>query len=419
MLENYKSETVGSKFIILLFCLLPVSLIVGTGVSESIVIFISSIFLINFILERNINSKIVTLLYVLIFLWIILIINYFFSIDRSNSLLRNVFFIKYIIFVIGSLDFLLKRSNALKIILFVWSIILLIFAVDLLYQFIFKQNIFGIETKYKNIRVSGFMGDEFKAGTLMMGLGLSSILFFLGNSKKNFFLICLIFFLIFVVFLTNERSTFIKLISILIPFILFIKKENILKYLILFLILISTITILTIERESSFKRRYVHQIFVELKNNNFNIFNYIEKTEYGVHRTDAIKLFKYYPITGVGNKNFRILCKKNEYEFLNKKDFENSICTTHPHQFYYEILSEHGLFGLISFLILFFIFIIDFYNNFKIHKSLYNLFLFLLILSFFFPILPSGSFFTSFNATIFWINFILYFYSRINPPKIQ
>lgn len=419
MLENCKSETVGSKFIILLFCLLPVSLIIGTGVSETIVIFISSIFLINFILERDISSKIVTLLYVLIFLWIILIINYFFSIDKSNSLLRNVFFIKYIIFVIGSLNFLLKRSNALKIILFVWSIILLIFAVDLLYQFIFKQNIFGIETKYKNIRVSGFMGDEFKAGTLMMGLGLSSILFFLGNSKKNFFLICLIFFLVFVVFLTNERSTFIKLISILIPFIFFIKKENILKYLILFLILISTITILTIERESSFKRRYVHQIFVELKNNNFNIFNYIEKTEYGGHRKDAVKLFKYYPITGVGNKNFRILCKKNEYEFLSKKDFEDSICTTHPHQFYYEILSEHGMFGLISFLILFFIFIIDFYNNFKIHKSLYNLFLFLLILSFFFPILPSGSFFTSFNATIFWINFILYFYSRINPPKIQ
>ena len=207
------------------------------------------------------------------------------------------------------------------------------------------------------------------------------------------------------------------MISILIPFILFIKKENILKYLILFLILISTITILTIERESSFKRRYVHQIFVELKNNNFNIFNYIEKTEYGVHRTDAIKLFKYYPITGVGNKNFRILCKKNEYEFLNKKDFENSICTTHPHQFYYEILSNMVCWTD-KFLICFY-FYYDFYNNFKFHKSLYNLFLFLLILSFFFPILPSGSFFTSFNATIFWINFILYFYSRINPPKIQ
>ena len=57
MFENYKSETVGSKFIILLFCLLPVSLIIGTGVSESIVIFISSIFLINFILERNITQK--------------------------------------------------------------------------------------------------------------------------------------------------------------------------------------------------------------------------------------------------------------------------------------------------------------------------------------------------------------------------
>ena len=39
---------------------------------------------------------------------------------------------------------------------------------------------------------------------------------------------------------------------------------------------------------------------------------------------------------------------------------------------------------------------------------------FLIILSVFIPILPGGSFFTSFNATLFWMNFsFFYAYKRI------
>ena len=52
-------------------------------------------------------------------------------------------------------------------------------------------------------------------------------------------------------------------------------------------------------------------------------------------------------VFGVGNKNYRILCEKdykNKYSF--KKEIKNSRCNTHPHQIYYEILSEHGIFGL-------------------------------------------------------------------------
>ena len=412
MFNKYRKETLYSKTIVFFFSLIPIALIVGTGVSEAIIILLSLIFLTNFIIYKNFNKKLFNLLFLLIFLWFCLLINYIYSIDKENSLLRNILFFKYIIFIIGSLNFFLNKRNTLSIVLFVWSIILILFSVDVLYQFIFKENIFGIETKYKNIRLSGFMGDELKAGTLITGLGFSSTLFFFYNIKRKMLISFIIFFLVFIVFLTNERSIFIKLLSILIPLIFFIKKEDLIKYSIFFLALISIITLLTIERESSFKRRYIDNIFIEIKNNNYNIFEFINKTEYGKHRLDAIKLYKKFPLTGVGNKNFRILCKKNDYDILKSHEFNNSICTTHPHQFYYEILSEHGLIGIACFVILILILIIDFYKHFSKNKNIYNLFLFLLILSFFYPLLPSGSFFTSFNATIFWINFILYFYSR-------
>jgi len=120
---------------------------------------------------------------------------------------------------------------------------------------------------------------------------------------------------------------------------------------------------------------------------------------------------------GVGNKNFRIVCDEEFKNNLQKKvNFDKSKyrCNTHPHQIYIEILSEHGLFGFISFLIFLILFIK--YNFFKIiyKKDLVLISFFLVLLVNFLPILPGGSFFSSFNATIFWVNFSLFYaYKKI------
>ena len=53
------------------------------------------------------------------------------------------------------------------------------------------------------------------------------------------------------------------------------------------------------------------------------------------------KVFKNYPIVGVGNKNYRVeTCNPDNNKF-------KYLCITHPHQLYFEFLSEHGLFGSI------------------------------------------------------------------------
>ena len=73
----------------------------------------------------------------------------------------------------------------------------------------------------------------------------------------------------------------------------------------------------------------------------------------------------------------------------------------HPHQIHYEFLAETGLFGYLIFLI-FFIFSI-FYGLLKFfqNKNLYTLSSTLFILATVLPLIPSGSFFTSFTASIF------------------
>ena len=79
-------------------------------------------------------------------------------------------------------------------------------------------------------------------------------------------------------------------------------------------------------------------------------------------------------------------------------------CTTHPHQLYFELLSETGIVGFLLFTIFLVytlyrskIHSLQNYNGIKLASTLY-------IISSAIPFLPSGSFFTSFGATIFWIN---------------
>ena len=96
-------------------------------------------------------------------------------------------------------------------------------------------------------------------------------------------------------------------------------------------------------------------------------------------------------------------CIKNEYD--DKKFLANNVrCVTHPHQLHLEILSQLGLVGYLIFITLIFYFLYRSFLNYLKYKNSIHLsgFIFVFV-SIFLPV-PSGSFFTSFGATIFWIN---------------
>ena len=111
----------------------------------------------------------------------------------------------------------------------------------------------------------------------------------------------------------------------------------------------------------------------------------------------GIEIFKDYPFFGVGNKNYRVVSRDENI----RDDYEWS---THPHQIYFEFLSEHGAVGTIILLSLIFSMM---FKNLKIiilsRNSIQLGCLIYLIINFL-PILPSGSFFGDFNSTLFWLN---------------
>ena len=111
---------------------------------------------------------------------------------------------------------------------------------------------------------------------------------------------------------------------------------------------------------------------------------------------------------GVGNKNYRVATcntKLDETNILTNK----YICSNHPHQIYIELLSEHGLFGSIFILFIFYKLIFSKFisnlnriNYIQIGSLIYISLIFL-------PLLPSGAFFNDYAITLFGFNIAIFY----------
>ena len=88
------------------------------------------------------------------------------------------------------------------------------------------------------------------------------------------------------------------------------------------------------------------------------------------------------------------------------------------HQVHLEILSKQGIVGYLIIIFAIFYLLI---NSFKIYcktGDTIHLSSILFVVTFFIPLLPSGSFFSTFNGAIFWINFA-FVNAFLNKPKEQ
>ena len=101
---------------------------------------------------------------------------------------------------------------------------------------------------------------------------------------------------------------------------------------------------------------------------------------------------------------FRFYCSKEE-NFI-----APNACTTHPHNFYAQMLAEVGLIGFLFLIFIyfyiFFIFLKNFYFQFRYKRQLISDIGLCLLGSLFinlFPILPSGNFFNN------WLSIIMYY----------
>lgn len=383
------------NFFTILVGLYPAALVAGTAISEIINFSLIIFFLYQSYVHRNwswIKDKLFLLLLIIYFY---LIINALLSNYPEVSYLRAFGFIRFPILIFSICFIFQQNENSEKIIFKMWFIILAFFVIDLYYESIFGHNILGNESPWKE-RLAGMMFEELKIAHLLIGFTLPT-LFFMFESDKNTkkLIIYLILFVIILIF-TGERANTIKgLFAILLALILYRSKFYRFKKLYLFFFI--TIFGVLIYLKPNVHQRYYLEISNAWNDNNKSIVNLIKNSNYGPHYQVAWSIFQNYPIVGSGLKTFRFECRKEEYSKYNG-------CTTHPHQLYFELLSETGIVGFLLFTIFLVytlyrskIHSLQNYNGIKLASTLY-------IISSAIPFLPSGSFFTSFGATIFWIN---------------
>jgi len=385
---------------------------------------------------------------------------------ESQPIFKSFIFVRFIIliFIVDTLFF--NKILSLKK-LFLFSLLCTSFvSFDIILQYFTGTDLFGYKT-HKTWN-SGPFGDEFIAGGYLQKFSFLSFFYFLINknqSKNDKLIIILIIVshLTAMLFAGNKMSFLLSVFGCVL-LVLFIKNIRIIMSV--SLICFFAVFLILIQNDSKLKNRYV-SVLNEI--NILKVFDFSnkkdskEKTEKKVKVTQewkgvktewsegiwrknwegiiilrtsgynrifrtAIAVWKENPIFGSGLKSFRILCWEvgPKYKHLEPKEhkvknttaaeakFSIFSCSTHPHNYYLELLSESGLVGTILMIAFFLVLLSKSFHHLKQYSRHANsemLFLIPFIVVIFIDIWPlrsSGSFFTSGNATFFWLSVAIF-----------
>jgi oligosaccharide repeat unit polymerase len=403
LLEVFK-EKFTIKLLLLSVLIFPIALLVGSAVINSVIVLMNIFFLIHIISKKNYTIFNNHIFYFLVALWFFLILNTLMNDNFIENYSRSFGFIRFIILVFSfSYIFSYKNQKFKKLILRFWSIIFFIVAADIIFEFFYGFNTLGLKSSYDG-RLVGFMGDQLKIGHWFLCFSLIILSRYFNKDKKLIFIVALS---LIVSFAIGERANFIRLFLGLTFFLLItrILKPKILVSLIFIFVLFIYLAIKFDKSDNNaLKYRYFDQVADVLKMTSLQEIN--NNNPYTPLYINAYTLFKKNIFLGVGTGSYPEE-SQNNFRSNNQIKGYTILPNTHPHQYHFELLATLGLPGylfIITFLLYFLIKSFRFYIN---QKNYINLSSSLFILVFLIPLLPTGSFFTTYGASMFWLNFSL------------
>tara|TARA_X000000950_G_scaffold288532_1_gene405803 strand:+ start:23579 stop:24844 length:1266 start_codon:yes stop_codon:yes gene_type:complete len=280
---------------------------------------------------------------------------------------------------------------------FYYSLVLCFVAlvIDGYIQYFTGFNLLGFEML--TTRVSSFFGDELIMGSYLSRLFPLLFALFLIKKKQKFeiYFIGLLFVLVdILIFMSGERSAFFYL-NLSTVFIIILIKQYQKFRLLTFIIAIICVLILSLNSSKLNERMFkgpAENMGLIKSSNEAVIFT---SSHDSLIRT-AYNMFKDQPIFGHGPKMFRVICKDEKYAT------GITPCTTHPHNFYIQLLAETGIVG---FLFLFTVFCYVIFVSLRQFKSIifrqkrpltdYQVCLLAGLLISVWPLSPNGNFFNN------------------------
>ena len=404
-----------------LFALFPISFILGNLIINlHLLIFVLFVSIYLYKKKIKLNDKLLVLFFLLFCL--VLLIS---SIYNQANIEKSVLFFRIFIFYYISILLLKEKIFNFEIIFNIFSIVVFIVCLDLILQFFIEYNVIGLEIGENG--ATSFFNNEKIAGSFVQSFGFFLIyVIFKKFEKKNIkneiiksLLISLIgiaifvssqrmpmiiwvFFLIFYGLVYYKSKLFTVLISLLI-FGVFVNHFSSTQDKIRYMSFVDNSKTIVEKTLSTYKTNKSTEKLDKMK-------NYLKKQS-SLEKKDlefvsgsghanlygsAIFIWENNKYLGIGIKNFYNICQKNKL----------IRCSTHPHNYYLDLLVTVGLVGFLVFLIfLFIIFIkaissLKFYYKNRIKDKLNILFIFFMnFLMIFFPLKSSGSFFTTSNIT--------------------
>jgi len=411
------------KIFLYLILFIPFSFLLGPLITDCTTILIVFFFFIKIYTNKKLfYFKNNFFKYFLLFN-IVLIISSLLSENIFHSLKSSFFFFRFYICCIAIWYALENYKNLLNKFFYSSLIAISITSLSVLYELIFIKNFYYLVNNIsgESTRLSGFLTKKLVVGSYLTRIGsilfaLSSI--YLLNKKNNYYifysgLLCIAI----TIFISGERTAFFSIfLFFILTLIYFRKKINI--YLGVFFFLLSFFFILNFD---PIKKRMIDLTINQLNNtmsfewkfekNDPKDFVYIS-VHHNAHARSALKMFYDSPVVGHGPNMFRFVCHKFLYNEFS--------CTTHPHNFYLQLLSETGTFGFLFLLIFLIQVSIKIFSG--LLKPIYSkknnikFLLYLSILISIMPFFPSGNLFNNWLAPQIFLpfGFLLYLNNRKN-----
>tara|TARA_B100000767_G_scaffold273534_1_gene303968 strand:+ start:46551 stop:47825 length:1275 start_codon:yes stop_codon:yes gene_type:complete len=409
----------------LLIVSLPILIVTGPFLPDLSVIIIDIIFLGFLIKEKNLEPFNNKYFKYLLFFWMYFSLRSLFSEDMFYSLKSSFFSIRFIILIYAISYFLKKDEKLIKLFSKIFFLTILFICIDALIQSLTGSNLFNFSDIDED-KLNGVFNNEGVLGSYLVRLMplLFALLYFLNLDKKKIILLTTgsIILLGAVIFLSGSRTAFVLLLLFL--SFLFLSDTK-LRKIIFFSSIIVFLSFLALS-QISFKiyniidytfKDPIRTMFYEknrpenLEDKKFIIFTKV----YHTHYETAFNIFLNNKFFGVGTKRFRKVCNDPKY-YINEFS-----CTTHPHNFYMQMLAENGLIGFFGLLIVFLNITYHLFKkiiliNFNPLKYKINSSDFILIGIFInlWPIIPSGNFFNNWLSILIYmpIGFYLFFNER-------
>ena len=413
-------QSIYFKAISLLFILIPITLVTGPFLPDLFLSIIALYFLVITFTKKLFSYYRNYFVYIFAFFYFFLLLSGILSENPTSSLISSngpIFYFRYLFFVLGVQYLIDTNPKLIKYFSSILLITILVTIMDGILQWQTGNNLLGYQIdNVHGGRVTGLFRDEQILGhflSLVVPLSFALILF-LVKEKKNYLKLLLLFsFLILsevFIFITNDRSAFIKIVQFTL-LLIFLSNNFKLFRLISFFLSLIIISFLALNTSHSYDR-YMKDTLEEVSSTKIPYMPWTPVHE--KHFEVAFNFFQESPVIGNGPQFFRYKCMQEPIKG----------CTNHPHNYYFQTLAELGLVG-VSFLFLGFLYLLlilfrQFLNIWILKKEKYYipdhlLSLYSLTFIFLWPLIPSGSFYNNWlNVMIYLpVPFIFYFRSII------